>query len=141
MPNPFHLAIPVHDLVAARAFYGGLLGCPEGRSSAQWIDFNLYGHQLVCHVVDGSAPVGPSGNNPVDGHAVPVPHFGVVLDREDWDTLAERLRSAGIAFVIEPHVRFVGQPGEQATMFLLDPSGNALEFKSFADIEGQLFAT
>ncbi|MEO7935678.1 MAG: VOC family protein [Dokdonella sp.] len=141
MPNPFHLAIPVHDLIAARAFYGRLLGCPEGRSSAQWIDFNLYGHQLVCHVVDGSEPVRPSGSNPVDGHAVPVPHFGVVLDMGDWSALAERLRAAGIAFVIEPHVRFVGQSGEQATMFLLDPSGNALEFKSFADIESQLFAT
>lgn len=140
MPNPFHLAIPVHDLLAARAFYGGLLGCPEGRSSAQWIDFNLYGHQLVCHVVDATEPVRPSGNNPVDGHTVPVPHFGVVLDRDDWDALAERLRAADISFVIEPHVRFVGQPGEQATMFLLDPSGNALEFKSFADIESQLFA-
>ena len=141
MPNPFHLAIPVHDLIAARAFYGGLLGCGEGRSSTQWIDFNLYGHQLVCHVVDAAEPVRPVCNNPVDGHAVPVPHFGVVLDMDDWNALAERLRAAEIPFVIEPHVRFVGQPGEQATMFLLDPSGNALEFKSFADIEGQLFAT
>ncbi len=140
MPNPFHLAIPVHDLKAARAFYGGLLRCAEGRSSEQWIDFNLYGHQLVCHVVDGAEAVRPSGSNPVDGHDVPVPHFGVVLDMGDWNALAERLRAAGISFVIEPHQRFVGQPGEQATMFLLDPSGNALEFKSFADIEGQLFA-
>ncbi len=141
MTNPFHLAIPVHDLIAARTFYGDLLGCPEGRSSAQWIDFNLYGHQLVCHKIDSVKPAPPADNNPVDGHAVPVPHFGVVLDMADWKTLAERLRSAGIAFVIEPHVRFVGQPGEQATMFLLDPTGNALEFKSFADIEGQLFAS
>ena len=141
MPNPFHLAIPVHDLVAARAFYGRVLGCPEGRSSAQWIDFNLYGHQLVCHVVEGVEPMRPSGDNPVDGHDVPVPHFGVVLDSVDWTALAERLRAAETVFIIEPHVRFVGQPGEQATMFLLDPSGNALEFKSFADIEGQLFAT
>ena len=141
MPNPFHLAIPVHDLGAARAFYGSLLACSEGRSSAQWIDFNLYGHQLVCHKVDGAEPVRPSSSNPVDGHAVPVPHFGVVLDRADWNALAERLRSEGTKFVIEPHVRFGGQPGEQATMFLLDPSGNALEFKSFADIEGQLFAS
>lgn len=141
MPNPFHLAIPVHDLPAARAFYGGLLGCPEGRSSVQWIDFNLYGHQLVCHVIDVAEPAQPAASNPVDGHDVPVPHFGVVLDMGDWNALAERLRMAGISFVIEPHVRFVGQPGEQATMFLLDPSGNALEFKSFADIEGQLFAT
>ena len=141
MPNPFHLAIPVHDLISARTFYGGLLGCPEGRSSAHWIDFNLYGHQLVCHVVEVSEAAQSAASNPVDGHDVPVPHFGVVLDRDDWHALAERLRVAGIAFVIEPHVRFVGQPGEQATMFLLDPSGNALEFKSFVDIEGQLFAT
>ncbi len=141
MPNPFHLAIPVHDLTAARQFYGGLLGCPEGRSSAQWIDFNLYGHQLVCHVVDVAEHAQRAASNPVDGHEVPVPHFGVVLDMGDWIALAERLRTAGISFVIEPHVRFVGQPGEQATMFLLDPSDNALEFKSFTDIEGQLFAT
>ena len=141
MPNPFHLAIPVHDLLAARAFYGELLGCPEGRSSAQWIDFNLYGHQLVCHVVEQAESARPAGSNPVDGHAVPVPHFGVVLDMSDWNTLAQRLRARAIPFVVEPHVRFVGQPGEQATMFLLDPSGNALEFKSFADIESQLFAT
>lgn len=141
MPNPFHLAIPVHDLPAARAFYGGVLGCAQGRSSAQWIDFNLYGHQLVCHLLDNSETARAPASNPVDGHAVPVPHFGVVLDRADWDTLVERLRSAGMRFVIEPHLRFAGQSGEQATMFLLDPSGNALEFKSFADIEGQLFAT
>ncbi len=111
------------------------------RSSDQWIDFNLYGHQLVCHVLDSSGPLRASASNPVDGHAVPVPHFGVVLDMTDWGALVERLRCACMHFVIEPHVRFAGQPGEQATMFLLDPSGNALEFKSFVDIEGQLFAT
>ena len=141
MPNPFHLAIPVHDLDATRAFYGGVLGCPEGRSSMRWIDFNLYGHQLVCHLVEGTPAANGSSLNPVEGHQVPVPHFGVVLDLPEWNSLADRLREAGMRFVIEPHVRFVGQPGEQATMFLLDPSGNALEFKSFADITGQLFAT
>lgn len=138
--TPFHLAIPVHDLAAARAFYGGLLGCPEGRSADRWIDFDLYGHQLVCHVVEGARPV-VAGDNPVDGHDVPVPHFGVVLEMPDWCALSERLRAAGVAFVVEPHVRFAGQPGEQATLFLLDPSGNALEFKAFADIGAQLFAT
>lgn len=139
MPNPFHLAIPVNDLTAARTFYGGLLACPEGRSSEHWIDFDLYGHQLVCHLVEGVPADQAAGNNPVDGHQVPVPHFGVVLDMPDWEALAECLRNAGQRFVIEPCVRFAGQPGEQATMFLLDPSGNALEFKAFADI-GQLFA-
>lgn len=137
---PFHLAIPVHDLAAARAFYGGLLGCPEGRSAARWVDFNLYGHQLVCHLAPGdTCRTGPAHHNPVDGHAVPVPHFGVVLDRPVWDALAARLQAAGIRFVIEPHVRFHGQPGEQATMFLLDPSGNALEFKAFDDVAASLF--
>lgn len=137
--QPFHLAIKVHDIAAARAFYGELLGCPEGRSAESWVDFDLYGHQLVCHL----APAGDAGgvhHNPVDGDQVPVPHFGVVLDMPTWEALAERLRQAGIEFVIEPHVRFRGQPGEQATLFFLDPSGNALEFKAFADIEGQLFA-
>ena len=138
--TPFHLAIPVHDVAAARAFYGGMLGCGEGRSAERWVDFDLYGHQLVCHQVDGmSARI--AGDNAVDGHDVPVPHFGVVLEMDDWQALADRLRSAGIDFVIEPHIRFVGQPGEQATMFFLDPSGNAVEFKAFADIDGQLFAT
>lgn len=137
--TPFHLAIAVHDIAAARAFYGGLMGCREGRSDARWVDFDLYGHQLVCHQVDGMAPA-VQGGNPVDGHDVPVPHFGVVLELPDWHALADRLRAGGVAFVIEPHVRFAGQPGEQATLFLLDPSGNALEFKAFADIEGQLFA-
>ena len=142
--TPFHLAIPVHDLAAARAVYGGVLGCPEGRSADRWIDYDLFGHQLVCHRVDGLRPAVAGddalASNPVDGHDVPVPHFGVVLELPDWQALAERLRAAGTRFVIEPHVRFAGQPGEQATLFLLDPSGNALEFKAFADIAGQLFA-
>ena len=135
--QPFHLAFPVHDLAAARAFYGELLGCPEGRSSAEWIDFDLYGHQIVAHL----APDHPraKSTNDVDGDAVPVPHFGVVLSMQDWHALAERLRAAGTRFVIEPHVRFQGLPGEQATMFFLDPSGNALEFKSFRDLSS-LFA-
>ncbi len=138
--TPFHLAIPVHDLDAARAFYAGLLGCPEGRSADRWIDYDLYGHQLVCHRVDGM--VAPrAGGNAVDGHDVPVPHFGVVLKLADWHMLARRLEAAGVAFVIAPHVRYAGQPGEQATLFLHDPSGNALEFKGFADIDAQLFAT
>ncbi len=140
MPNPFHLAIPVHDLAAARSFYGGVFGCAEGRSSQHWVDFDLYGHQLVCHLAEAAQLAHAAGSNPVDGHVVPVPHFGVVLDLPEWDALAVRLREAGQHFVIEPHVRFAGQPGEQATMFLLDPSGNALEFKAFADIAEQLFA-
>lgn len=133
---PFHLAFPVHDLAAARAFYGGLLGCGEGRSSDEWIDFDFHGHQIVAHL---SEDAGDRLSNPVDGHDVPVPHFGLVLSMEDWDALAATLRSAGTDFVIEPTVRFKGKPGEQATMFLRDPSGNALEFKAFAD-QGQLFA-
>lgn len=137
--TPFHLAIPVHDIAAARAFYGELLGCPEGRSAERWVDFDLYGHQLVCHQVDG-LPRSVHGENPVDGHDVPVPHFGVVLELPEWRALAAKLEAAGTRFVIAPHVRFAGQPGEQATLFLFDPSGNALEFKAFADIEGQLFA-
>jgi extradiol dioxygenase family protein len=139
--TPFHLAIAVHDLAAARAFYGGVLGCAEGRSAERWVDFDLFGHQLVCHRVDPAQAAPIAGGNPVDGHDVPVPHFGVVLELPDWHALADRMRAAGTAFVIEPHLRFAGQPGEQATMFLLDPSGNALEFKAFADIEAQLFAT
>jgi uncharacterized protein len=136
--QPFHLAIKVDDLSRSRQFYGDLLGCLEGRSAETWVDFNFYGHQLVCHL----APDAGAGvhHNPVDGDHVPVPHFGVVLTMQDWQDLAERLGGADVNFVIEPHVRFRGQPGEQATMFLLDPSGNALEFKSFADIESQLFA-
>lgn len=134
---PFHIAFPVHDLAAARHFYGTVLGCPEGRSSAEWIDFNLYGHQIVAHHV--AAPASVAGHNPVDGHDVPVPHFGVVLPPAEWQALAERLRAHGVAFVIEPHTRFAGEAGEQSTMFFYDPSGNALEFKAFADL-GQLFA-
>lgn len=139
--TPFHLAIPVRDLRSARDFYGGLLGCPEGRSSDAWVDFNFFGHQLVCHVVQTGGDGVTRGHNQVDGHDVPVPHFGLVLEPPDWEALAARLQAAGQAFVIEPQVRFRGQPGEQATMFLLDPSGNALEFKAFRDIAGQLFAT
>ncbi len=137
--TPFHLAIPVRDLSGARAFYGELLGCAEGRSSEAWVDFNFFGHQLVCHVIESAAR--DTASNPVDGHDVPVPHFGMVLEMSDWDGLANRLKEAGVHFVVEPHLRFPGQPGEQATMFLLDPSGNALEFKAFKDIAGQLFAT
>jgi len=135
--QPFHLAFPVHDLAAARAFYGELLGCPEGRSSEQWIDFDLRGHQIVAHLDPTMRPAGFT--NPVDGHDVPVPHFGVVLEWEDWQALAARLEAAGINFGIAPHIRFKGQVGEQATMFFRDPSGNALEFKAFRD-PGQLFA-
>ncbi len=139
---PFHLAIPVHDLAQARAFYGGLLGCPEGRSAERWVDFNLYGHQLVCHLAPLKAGhVGAGHHNPVDGHDVPVPHFGVVLDRPAWEALAGRLQAAGVTFLVEPHVRFRGLAGEQATMFFLDPSGNALEFKAFDDVVAGLFAT
>jgi extradiol dioxygenase family protein len=135
--RPFHLAIPVDDLDAARRFYGETLGCPEGRSAETWIDFDLYGHQLVVHRVarDGA----DAGANPVDGHNVPVPHFGVVLEMSDWRAMAERLEAAGTDFGIPPHIRFPGQPGEQATMFFRDPSGNALEFKAFEDLS-QLFA-
>ena len=138
MLRPFHLAFPVHDLAAARAFYGGTLGCPEGRSSANWIDFDLFGHQIVAHLDPSAKAVAVA--NPVDGHDVPVPHFGVVLTMEAWQALADRVKAAGVAFGIEPHIRFVGLPGEQATMFFSDPSGNALEFKAFAD-DSQLFAT
>ena len=136
--TPFHIAFPVDDLDAARSFYGGTLGCPEGRSAAgEWIDFDLFGHQIVAHKVEGERQ--RAATNPVDGHDVPVPHFGVVLDLPRWKTLAERLKAQGVRFVIEPHVRFEGAAGEQATMFFLDPAGNALEFKAFADF-GQLFA-
>lgn len=136
-PPPFHLAIPVDDLAAARAFYGGLLACEEGRSAATWVDFDLRGHQLVAHLVEKSAL--DAGSNPVDGQQVPVPHFGLVLAWEDWEALAARLTEAGSVFVIEPCVRFPGAVGEQATMFLRDPAGNALEFKAFRD-PAQLFA-
>ena len=134
---PFHLAFPVDDLAAARRFYGDLLGCPEGRSSDRWIDFDLHGHQIVAHLAPDAAP--RRASNPVDGEDVPVPHFGLVLAMEEWKTLAERLRSAAVKFVIEPTIRFEGQVGEQATMFLLDPAGNALEFKAMAD-PAKLFA-
>jgi extradiol dioxygenase family protein len=134
---PFHLAFPVDDLEAARAFYAGLLGCPEGRSSSEWIDFDFFGHQIVAHL-DPSATRRPT-HNPVDGHDVPVPHFGAVLDMAAWEALAERLKSAGARFVIEPTIRFRGQPGEQATMFFLDPAGNALEIKAMAN-PANLFA-
>ncbi len=135
--SPFHLAFPVRDLAEARAFYGELLGCPEGRSSPEWVDFNFYGHQIVAHLAPGET--GDVARNAVDGHGVPVRHFGIVLPMADWQALAERLTARGTAFVIEPYIRFKGEPGEQATMFFLDPSGNALEFKAFSDIT-RLFA-
>lgn len=134
---PFHLAIPVDDIDAARAFYGGVLGFSQGRSDARWIDWDMHGHQMVTHQVDGARPA--AGRNPVDGHDVPVPHFGLVLGVDAFGTLADRLRAAGTEFVIEPYVRFAGEPGEQWTMFLHDPAGNALEFKAFGDLD-QLFA-
>ena len=136
--RPFHLAIPVTDLPEAEAFYCGILGCDTGRRSERWTDLNFFGHQVVLHLVDGDAAAAET--NPVDGDSVPARHFGVVLDMPDWESLADTLRAAGCAFLIEPRIRFRGQVGEQATMFLFDPSGNALEFKSFADPE-QLFAT
>lgn len=138
--SPFHLAIPVHDLAAARAFYRDVFGLAEGRSSAQWVDFDFFGHQLVLHEHPRTASQEHAHTNPVDGHDVPVPHFGVVLPWTEWEALATRLTSLGTQFVIEPHVRFAGQVGEQATLFLLDPCGNALEFKAFRDL-AQLFAT
>ena len=134
---PFHLAFPVNDLEAARAFYGGLLGCPEGRSSEEWIDFDFFGHQIVAHLVPRSAR--SQGSNPVDDHDVPVPHFGVVLSMAEWETLAEKLEAGGVDFAIPPTVRFKGEPGEQATMFFRDPSGNALEIKAMAN-PANLFA-
>ncbi len=137
--SPFHLAMPVHDLKAARDFYGGLLGFEEGRSSDTWIDYNFFGHQFVAHLKPGMAPGDQLHRNPVDGRDVPVPHFGVVLPWEEWERLAGKLKAQGTSFIIEPYIRFQGQPGEQATMFFLDPSGNALEFKAFQDL-GQLFA-
>jgi extradiol dioxygenase family protein len=136
--QPFHLAFPVDDLAAARRFYGGLLGCPEGRSAEHWVDFDLHGHQIVAHLAPDAAP--KRAANEVDGDNVPVPHFGLVLAMDDWQALAERLQTAGVEFVIEPTIRFQGEPGEQATMFLLDPAGNALEFKAMAD-PAKLFAT
>ncbi|MEO7242478.1 MAG: VOC family protein [Variovorax sp.] len=135
--RPFHLAFPVSDIAAARRFYGGLLGCPEGRSSDDWIDFNLYGHQIVAHLSPNEA--GYRATSQVDGDAVPVRHFGVILPMVEWQALADKLQAEGTAFVIEPHIRFKGEVGEQATMFFLDPCGNALEFKAFAEMNS-LFA-
>ncbi len=138
--TPFHIAFPVDDLDAARAFYVGVLGCAEGRSSTEWVDFDLFGHQIVAHLAERRDPSGARPiHNAVDGHDVPVPHFGVVLTPEDWAALAQRVKAAGVTFGIEPHTRFAGQPGEQSTMFFRDPAGNALEFKAFADF-GRLFA-
>jgi extradiol dioxygenase family protein len=134
---PFHLAFPVDDLAAARRFYGELLGCPEGRSAEEWVDFDLYGHQIVAHLAPHAARARSS--NPVDGEDVPVPHFGIVLPMDEWKALATRLERAGTEFVIAPTIRFEGQAGEQATMFFLDPAGNALEFKAMAN-PANLFA-
>ena len=137
--TPFHVAVPVYDLEEARKFYREVLGCSEGRTDKLWTDFNLYGHQFVIHYKPKPQNVEDHYTNPVDGHEVPVPHFGVVLRWKEWEKLADRLKGHCIKFVIEPYIRFKGLPGEQATMFFLDPSGNALEFKAFKDI-GQLFA-
>ncbi len=139
--QPFHIAFPVDDLNAARHFYGTILGCPEGRSADHWIDFDLFGHQIVAHLKPAAAPRNRTDHDssPVDGHEVPIPHFGVVLTPSQWKQFAERVRTANIPFIIEPYTRFEGQVGEQSTMFFLDPAGNALEFKAFADLR-QLFA-
>ncbi|GAA0276301.1 VOC family protein [Alteraurantiacibacter aestuarii] len=137
--SPFHLAFPVHDLAAARAFWGGVMGCPEGRSCETWVDFDFCGHQIVTHLVPG-CDRRDEASNPVDGHGVPVPHFGIVLSMVEWKALAARLTDAGVKFAIAPYIRFAGQPGEQATMFFRDPSGNAVEMKAFAD-RSKLFAT
>ncbi len=134
--RPFHLAIPVKELQETRTFYNTVLGCAEGRSSERWVDLDFYGHQLVLHMADNA---NENKSNPVDGHDVPVPHFGVVLSLGDWNALADRLKKHQVKFIIEPYIRFEGEPGEQATMFFKDPSGNALEFKAFKDL-GQLFA-
>jgi len=136
--TPFHVAIPVFDVQLARTFYRDIMGCPEGRSDEKWVDFDMYGHQFVIHYKPKNYNDG-NHTNEVDGHAVPVPHYGVVLEWNDWEELAERLKEHKVKFLIEPHIRFKGLPGEQATMFFLDPCGNALEFKSFKDI-GQMFA-
>jgi uncharacterized protein len=135
--SPFHVAFPVHDLALARQFYGQILGCPEGRSAEDWVDFNFYGHQIVAHLAPDQT--GLAQRNAVDGHGVPVRHFGIVLPKGEWQALAERLKAKGIEFIIDPYTRFQGEPGEQATMFFLDPSGNAVEVKAFADI-AMLFA-
>jgi uncharacterized protein len=141
--TPFHIAVQVRDIDEARRFYRDILGCTEGRSDVAWVDFNLFGHQFVCHLNPSLGKQGSlaSHSNMVDGHGVPVPHCGAILRLEQWSALAERLRGLEIKFVIEPCTRFKGQVGEQSTMFFLDPTGNALEFKSFRDIESQLFAT
>ena len=136
---PFHLAIPVHDIEAARHFYGVVLGFPQGRSASTWTDWNVRGHQVVTHEVGGNPTSGVRGTNPVDGHDVPVPHFGLVLTVDEFHEFAERLKTDNVQFVIDPYVRFAGEPGEQWTMFFYDPSGNALEFKAFRDLD-QLFA-
>jgi len=140
--TPFHIAIPVRDIPEARQFYGQTLGFAEGRSSDRWIDFDMFGHQFVVH---WNPEIGRAGTlsrieNPVDGHDVPIPHYGVVLEMDTWEALAQRIKDVGIEFIIQPYIRFAGQPGEQATMFFLDPTGNALEFKAFANIQEQLFA-
>jgi extradiol dioxygenase family protein len=137
MMSPFHLAFPVDDLAKTRSFYGELLGCPEGRSSEEWIDFNFYGHQIVAHLAPSECGLGQ--RNAVDGHGVPVRHFGIVLPLADWNAMSDRLRAAGIKFIIEPYTRFKGEAGEQSTMFFLDPAGNALEIKAFGNID-RLFA-
>jgi extradiol dioxygenase family protein len=140
--TPFHIAVQVRDIDEARLFYKDVLGCSEGRSASDWVDFNLYGHQFVCHLNPNLGSMGKltSHFNPVDGHGVPVPHCGVILRPPQWAALAERVRTYGIKFVVEPYTRFEGQTGEQSTMFFLDPTGNALEFKAFKNIETQLFA-
>ena len=142
MLTPFHLAVQVRDIDEAREFYGNRMGLPEGRSAEKWIDWNMFGHQVVTHLNPSLGPKGkvPNHRNPVDAQAVPVPHFGVVLEVDDWKRLAERVRTFVDDFIIEPYVRFEGLPGEQHTMFFEDPSGNALEFKAFANIESELFA-
>jgi len=139
--TPFHVAVQVRDIAESRKFYRDTLGCVEGRSAPSWVDFNLFGHQFVCHLnpLLGRAGKVASHYNPVDGDSVPVPHFGVVLNFDAWNELAEKLTREQVEFVVKPNIRFKGQPGEQATMFFFDPSGNALEFKSFRDIERQLF--
>jgi len=135
--RPFHIAFPVQDVEEARRFYGGILGCPEGRSSETWVDFNLFGHQIVAHCKPAlEEHPDKLHRNPVDGHDVPVPHFGVILEMDDWKILRDRLVDAGVHFEIEPYIRFEGESGEQATLFFLDPFGNALEFKAFADLSG-----
>jgi len=141
--TPFHLAIQVRDINEARNFYTHTLNCNEGRSSNEWVDFNLYGHQLVCHLNPNIGKTGliPSHSKGIDGHGVPIPHFGVILEMSDWQSLADHLKGLNIEFVIDPYIRFKGEAGEQATLFIFDPSGNAIEFKAFKDIENQLFAT